>query len=93
MSKNINLHGAKRAKKDEFYTRLRDIEYELRHYIAHFLGQVVYCNCDDPRVSNFFDFFSKQFEWYGLKKLIATCYKNQQPDLFSQHDSEKAVYL
>ena len=93
MDLNIYLHGAKRAKKDEFYTRLRDIEYELRHYIAHFLGQVVYCNCDDPRVSNFFDFFSKQFEWYGLKKLIATCYKNQQPDLFSQHDSEKAVYL
>ena len=54
---------------------------------------MAYCNCDDPRVSKFFEFFSKQFEWYRLKKLIATCYKNQQPDLFSQHDSEKAVYL
>ena len=65
MARNVNLQGAKRAKKDEFYTRLRDIENELRHYIAHFLGQVVYCNCDDPRVSNFFDFFSKQFEILG----------------------------
>ena len=87
------LIKAKRGKKDEFYTQLRDIENELRHYRHHFKDKVVYCNCDDPRVSNFFDFFSKQFEFYGLKKLIATCYKNQQPDLFSSHDSERAVYL
>ncbi len=93
MAQNVNLHGAKSAKKDEFYTQLRDIENEVRHYKDHFRGKVVYCNCDDPRVSNFFDFFSKQFEFYGLKKLITTCYKNQQPDLFSTHDSERAVYL
>jgi len=93
MAKNRNLHSAKSAKKNEFYTQLRDIENELRHYKDHFQGKVVYCNCDDPRVSNFFTFFSKQFEFYGLKKLIATCYKNQQPDLFSSHDSEQAVYL
>ncbi len=93
MTQNRNLHGAKRAKKDEFYTQLSDIENELAHYRAHFKDKVVYCNCDDPRVSNFFTFFSKQFEFYGLKKLITTCYKNQQPDLFSQHDSERAVYL
>ncbi len=93
MSKNQNLHSAKRGKNDEFYTQLSDIENELRHYKDHFHDKVVYCNCDDPRVSNFFTFFSKQFEWYGLKKLITTCYKNQQPDLFSSHDSEQAVYL
>ncbi len=93
MAKNINLQSAKRGKNDEFYTQLSDIENELRHYKDHFRDKVVYCNCDDPRVSNFFTFFSKQFEWYGLKKLIATCYKNQQPDLFSSHDSEQAVYL
>jgi len=28
-----------------------------------------------------------------LKRLITTCYKNQDADLFSQHHSEKAVYL
>ncbi len=93
MSKNQNLHSAKRGKNDEFYTQLSDIENELRHYRDQFKGKTVYCNCDDPRVSNFFTFFSKQFEWYGLKKLITTCYKNQQPDLFSSHDSKQAVYL
>ncbi len=90
---NLNLHAAKRGKKDEFYTQLTDIENELYHYRYHFKDKVVYCNCDDPRVSNFFRFFSKQFEFYELKKLITTCYKNQQPDLFSSHDSERAVYL
>jgi hypothetical protein len=54
---------------------------------------VVYCNCDDPRVSNFFHFFSYNFEKLGLKKLIATCYKNQELDLFSQNESEQAIYL
>ena len=87
------LTQAQRAKKDEFYTQREDIEREVRHYRHHFKGKVVYCNCDDPRVSNFFDFFSKQFEFYGLKKLITTCYKNLEPDLFSRHDSERAVYL
>ena len=88
-----NLTLAKRNKKDEFYTQLSDIENELRHYKKHFKGKVVYCNCDDPRVSNFFHYFSYSFERLGLKKLIATCYKNQNADLFSQNDSEKAIYL
>ena len=51
------------------------------------------CNCDDPRVSNFFHFFSYNFERFGLKKLIATCYKSQESDLFSQKISEQAIYL
>ncbi len=93
MAENRKLHAAKRGKRDEFYTQLSDIENELAHYIVHFKGKIVYCNCDDPRVSNFFKYFSLNFEYLGLKKLIATCYKNQQPDLFSQHDSEKAIYL
>lgn len=92
-SKNKNLHQAKMSKKDEFYTQLADIEKELKHYSHHFKDKVVYCNCDDPRVSNFFHYFSYNFEKLGLKKLITTCYKNQNPDLFSKHDSEKAIYL
>ena len=87
------LANAKKAKKDEFYTQLPDIENELRHYKDHFKGKVVYCNCDDPRVSNFFHYFSHNFEHLGLKKLITTCYKSQSPDLFSQHDSERAIML
>lgn len=92
-SLNSNLADAKKAKEDEFYTQLPDIERELRHYKKHFKGQVVYCNCDDPRVSNFFHYFSYSFEELGLKRLIATCYKNQDADLFSQNNSEKAIFL
>jgi len=90
---NLNLRKASTAKKDEFYTQLSDIERELKHYKNHFKGKVVYCNCDDPRISNFFHFFSYNFEKFGLKKLIATCYKNQDMDLFSQNASERAIYL
>ena len=93
MSGNLSLHAAHRAKKDEFYTQLSDIENELRHYRRHFVGKVVYCNCDDPRVSNFFHYFSFNFERLGLSKLITTCYKNQHAELFSQHDSERAIWL
>jgi len=84
---------ARNNKKDEFYTQLSDIDRELKHYKHHFKDKVVLCNCDDPRVSNFFHFFSYNFEKYGLKKLIATCYKNQEMDLFSENKSEKAIYL
>lgn len=88
-----HLNAAKGAKQDEFYTELSDIEKELRHYRTHFKGKVVYLNCDDPRESNFFRYFSYNFEKLGLKKLIASCYKSRDADLFSQYDSEEAVYL
>lgn len=90
---NLNLRKASTAKKDEFYTQLSDIESELKHYKKHFKDKVVYCNCDDPRVSNFFHYFSHNFEKLGLKKLITTCYKNQDMDLFSENKSEEAIYL
>lgn len=90
---NKNLNAAKAAKKDEFYTQLEDINNELRHYREHFRGKTVLCNCDDPRISNFFTYFAYNFEFLGLKKLITTCYKNQDSDLFSQYQSEQAVYL
>ncbi|MDR2234269.1 MAG: adenine-specific methyltransferase EcoRI family protein [Tannerella sp.] len=92
-SKNRDLHNAKDAKKDEFYTQLTDIEKELKHNRSHFRGKVVYYNCDDSRISNFFHYFSFNFEKLGLKKLIATFYKNQDADPFSQHNSERAIYL
>lgn len=88
-----NLNLAKESKKDEFYTQLEDINNELRHYKEHFRDKTVLCNCDDPRISNFFTYFAYNFEYLGLKKLITTCYKNQDSDLFSQNKSEQAVYL
>jgi len=90
---NNNLKKAKSNKKDEFYTQLVDIENELKHYKDHFKDKVVLCNCDDPRVSNFFNYFSYNFEHLGLKKLISTCYKNQDMNLFSENKNEKAIYL
>ncbi len=90
---NKILNDAQKAKKDEFYTQLSDIENEVRHYRQHFEGKTVLCNCDDPRISNFFNFFAFNFENLKLKKLITTCYKNQDVNLFSQNASEKAVYL
>jgi len=65
---------AKKNKADEFYTQLPDIEAEMRHYKEHFRGKVVFCNCDDPYESNFFKYFAMNFNFLGLKKLIATCY-------------------
>ena len=91
--KNQSLSRARQAKEDEFYTQLPDIEREMKHYKDHFKGKVVYLNCDDPRVSNFFHYFSYNFEALGLKKVIATCYKSQATDLFSQNDSEQAIWL
>jgi hypothetical protein len=90
---NDNLRRARQNRRDEFYTRIEDIEEELKHYKNFFKGKTVLCNCDDPRMSNFFHYFSYSFEHLGLKKLITTCYKNQNADLFSQGSSEQAVYL
>lgn len=92
-NENRGLQTARRNKKDEFYTQLVDIERELGHYRRHFKGKVVYCNCDDPYVSAFFEYFTKNFELLGLKKLVTTCYKSQQMALFSQNDSEQAIKL
>ena len=71
---NKNLHDAKAAKKDEFYTRIEDISNELRHYRDFFRGKSVLCNCDDPYESNFFKYFALNFNSWGLRRLTATCY-------------------
>ncbi|KFX00115.1 adenine-specific methyltransferase EcoRI family protein [Pectobacterium carotovorum] len=93
MTTNKTLSKAKKAKKDEFYTQIVDIEREMQHYRDHFKGKVVYCNCDDPYISAFFEYFTKNFEFLGLKKLVTTCYKSQRIDLFSQNDSGEAIKL
>ena len=79
---NELLQKAKKQKNDEFYTQLADIESELLHYESHFEGKVVYCNCDDPHISNFFRYFVSHFRRLGLKKVIAACYKEQHVNLF-----------
>jgi Adenine-specific methyltransferase EcoRI len=90
---NRSLRAAKATKQDEFYTQLSDIEKELRHYTAHFKKKTVLCNCDDPKVSNFFHYLSHNFEKLKLNKLTTTCYRNQNAALFSKNTSKVGVYL
>ena len=77
--KNSNLHTAKAVKNDEFYTRIADIENEIKHYKKHFEGKIVFCNCDDPTWSEFWRYFHLNFEELGLKKLISTHYDAKEP--------------
>lgn len=89
---NKLLQQAKKSKSDEFYTQLSDIESELQHYKNHFKNKVVYCNCDDPKISNFFKYFALNFKELGLKKLIASCYKEQEMDLFNSSQTENGYF-
>lgn len=79
MSANSNLHKAKDAKNDEFYTQLTDVAKELMHYKAHFKDKIVFCNCDDPTWSAFWKYFHLNFAELGLKKLISTHYDKNEP--------------
>jgi len=88
---NKSLHAARKAKNDEFYTQLADIEDELTHYKQQFENKVVLCNCDDPLESNFVKYFSLNFEHLGLKKLVATHYKEW--NLFQQEPPYKLEYM
>lgn len=79
MAANTNLHKAKEAKNDEFYTQLTDVAKELMHYKHHFKDKVVFCNCDDPTWSAFWKYFHLNFAELGLKKLISTHYDRTEP--------------
>lgn len=86
---NTQFHSAKKDKRNEFYTQLSDIEKELHHYKDHFRNKVIYCNCDDPKGSNFVNYFELNFEYFGLKKLIATHYE-EAPLIFCTNDDESS---
>lgn len=90
---NALLQQAKRQKNDEFYTQLVDIERELSYYESHFEGKVVYCNCDDPRVSNFFLYFVSNFERLRLKKVVAACYRERNMSLFRSDDLASGFFF
>lgn len=95
MAKKRNVDNAKKAKKDEFYTQLTDIEKEMRYYKKYFKDKTIFCNCDDPFESNFFKYFVLNFNRLGLKKVIATCYKgspiaNQQLTMFDMPEKNEA---
>ena len=96
MSKNNNLHAAKTAKNDEFYTTFSSINEEINTnehgYRPFFKDQVVYCNCDDPEESNFWKFFKAVFKAYGIKKLISTHYTQDGSSSYKlEYDGERVV--
>ncbi|MCI9279543.1 MAG: modification methylase [Bacilli bacterium] len=75
MGNNRNLHKANLEKKDEYYTKMNNIEKELNYYTHYFKNKIVFCNCDDPEYSNFWKYFEINFKKLKLKKLIATHYE------------------
>jgi len=89
---SADLNGARRAKNDEFYTQLTDIAEECKHYEEQFRGKTILCNCDDPRVSNFFRYCFTSFYRLELKKIISVCYRNMSPDLLTQNQDEQTIY-
>ena len=90
---NKLLQQAKKLKSDEFYTQLCDIESELRHYKPHFKNKTVFCNCDDPRLSNFFRYFASNFEELQLKAVLTSCYKEQPNSIFAEESSESGFFF
>jgi hypothetical protein len=90
---NKLLQNAKKSKSDEFYTQYSDIESELQYYKSHFKNKVVYCNCDDPKISNFANYFIINFKELGLKKLITSCYSKQDNDLFNTKKTKNGFFL
>ncbi len=88
MANNTTLNIAKEKKYDEFYTQLSDIEKELSHYKHYFEGKTVFCNCDDPDYSNFWKYFYLNFDFLGLKKLIATHYEEKIPSYKLEFDGD-----
>ncbi|MFN7298119.1 MAG: adenine-specific methyltransferase EcoRI family protein, partial [Pseudanabaena sp.] len=90
---NELLQKAKKSKSDEFYTQLPDIESELQNYKSHFENKVVYCNCDDPRISKFFNYFASNFKELGLKKIITSCYREQVRDSFNIEEDKNGFFF
>lgn len=87
MGSNSNLHAAKKAKNDEFYTQYSDIEKEMKHY--SFQGLTVCCPCNDGEKSNFTKYFTDNFETLGLKRLICVAYNRQGGSSYYLDNGEK----
>ncbi|RLI59436.1 MAG: modification methylase [Candidatus Asgardarchaeum californiense] len=83
--KNKNLHAAKRIKNDEFYTKIEDVEDELKHYKEHLKGKGIGCDCDDPSKSAFVKHLALKFDDYELEHVISTHYGPSQLSFMEPH--------
>ena len=52
----------------------------MPYYKEQLAGQIIYCNCDNPKYSNFYKYLKDNFHEYNLKKLIATYFN---PDSYT----------
>ena len=93
MIANKHFFNAKNARQDEFYTKSSDIKEELIHYSDKFKDKVIYCNCDDPAVSNFYKYFYNNYKELGIKKIIASCYKDKSAFNFITPNTQRAVAI
>lgn len=84
IKKNTKLLKAKANKNDEFYTLLEDIEKELKNYTEFFENKIIYCNCDNPKFSNFWKYFNDNFTKFKLKKLYTTYLDNEESFLYEK---------
>ncbi|WP_059369375.1 adenine-specific methyltransferase EcoRI family protein [Treponema endosymbiont of Eucomonympha sp.] len=87
---NATLNEASKAKNNEFYTQISDIERECGHYKRHFEDKIIFCNCDDPDISGFWRYFHINFALLGLRKLVSTHFV--YANMFSPGDTYKMVY-
>lgn len=71
---NSVLNTARKQKRDEFYTRICDIEKEVENYKDLFADKIVLCNCNDAIHGDFKTYFEREFHNLKLKRLICTAY-------------------
>lgn len=86
MAGNSNVHASRSKKEDEFYTQMSLVESELKHYKDHFKDKVVFCNCDDPEWSAFWQYFYLNYSFLNLKGLISTHYDAEDVTFKLEYD-------
>lgn len=77
---------------DEIYTSYQDVERGVKRYKKYFKDKIVFCNCDDPFESAFFQYFARNFKVLDLKELISISYSESplaQRDLMLFYNGER----
>ncbi|EIN15190.1 N6-adenine DNA methyltransferase [Mycoplasmopsis agalactiae 14628] len=69
---STKLNRAKKQANDEYYTGYDFVDKEISRFKKHLENKIIYLNCDDPTISNFYKFFKDKFKELKLKHLICT---------------------
>jgi hypothetical protein len=76
---NKTVNKSSLVKNNKFYKQLTYIKKELDHYKKHFKNKIIFCNYVDPKDRTFWNYFISNFEFFGLRKLIATHFETDKP--------------